>query len=556
MQPLGTFSLVLHTHLPYCRNAGRWPHGEEWLYEAAAETYIPLLEAFSDETSDIGHALTLSLTPVLVEQLASPEVISGTSEFIQDREKRAQRDVARFESSGDVRLADIAHFYQNWYSQRQKSLNDRFRGDLIAAFRTLREQGHIEIITSSATHAFLPLLARDSSVYSQIHTGVESFARHFGTKPEGFWLPECAYRPALLEPGGSRPGLEEFLSAEGIRFFFVESHAISGAAPETDLTAVPRNYRSESREVHWSSSDSYTGKELRDTARPYLVRSSDVAAIARNQHLSMQVWSAGSGYPGDPIYREFHRKDDVSGLHYWAITGRDVDLGDKCLYEPDKALARTTEHARHFASKVLEELERKNEIHGSDTLLVAAFDTELFGHWWFEGVAWLRQVVEVLSRDGRVRLEPISAYLHSSPPSQALDLPASTWGAGGDARTWLNPLTDELWQRLHKCEQQMESLVQNAVPASEDYLRQTCRELLLAESSDWPFLITTGQAKEYGRRRFDVHCERFRILSRLAQSQDDSPASRQYLAEVQKNDELFPDIDWQWFSGRQGSAIR
>ncbi len=553
MPPLGTFAFVLHTHLPYSRNAGRWPHGEEWLYEAASETYIPLAEMLLSLPADLRASVTMSMTPVLVEQLASSAVLSGAHEYINDRAERATSDISRFEKQGDVGMAGLASYYRDWYLARGAALSRTLSDSLVTPFRDLQAAGRAEIITSGATHAFLPLLSRDSSVYSQVKTGVESYRSHFGSDPAGFWLPECAYRPATVDAAGTRrPGLEAFLEGQGLRFFFVESHAVTGGTVP-DPSDLPGFYRlgqttPPGQRPIGGPAGSYV------TARPYYVGNSSVAAIARNQRLSQQVWSADYGYPGDRHYREFHRKDDVSGLQYWAITGPGVDLGSKQPYDPSAAAARVSDHARHFAARVVEELAQQNQQHGPGALVTAVFDTELFGHWWFEGVQWLRQVLLLLGEDQRIRIMPVREHLDQFPPDAAVDLPVSTWGAGGDDRTWRNDLTQDLWDTLHRLEPWVEDLATRYSPDRQEWFLQAAREFMLAASSDWPFLITTGQAASYGRRRFESHVERFELLRRMILADTVSPHGRDYLQQTMTKDELFPDLQPEWFTARQGCA--
>lgn len=553
MPSLGTFAFVLHTHLPYSRHAGRWPHGEEWLYEAACESYIPLLEMLLSLRHDLTTNLTLSLTPVLLEQLASSQVVEGLDAYVNDRTRRASDDVARFEAAGEAQLAALATYYRDWYTDRRAALRDLLSHDLVASYRTLSQQGRLEVISSGATHAYLPLLSRDSSVYAQIRTGLEAHRRNLGTAAEGFWLPECAYRPAQTSDGVRRPGIEEFLAAQGIGFFFAEAHAIEGGTPAANGQELPLPYLRADRISHalLTGSAPTTGYT---TARPYLVGSSDVAVIGRNRRLSMQVWSADLGYPGDPAYREFHKKDPVSGLQYWAVSGRGVDLGQKRLYDPQAARARVAAHARHFADQVVSELSRQAETLGDRALVVAAFDTELFGHWWFEGVQWLGVVLHLLGRDNRVTICPIAEHLRQHPPDAAIQLSPSSWGAGGDDRTWNNDLTADLWSILHRCEREGEELAAEIAPSRRRFVAQAERELLLAQSSDWPFLISTGQAAEYARQRFDSHVERFRLLSRLARAGSLNLADWGFLRAIEARDELFAFLDPDWLTERQGRA--
>lgn len=553
MASFGTFVFVLHTHLPYCRNAGRWPHGEEWLYEAASETYIPLLEMLADLHQRCQFSVTMSFTPVLVEQLAASAVLDGIQTYIADRIERARADEKRFEQEGDSSLASLAHYFADWYSARLRGFEQQLNGGLINALRYLRDTGCLEVLTSAATHAYLPLLSRDSSIYAQIRTGVEAYQRTFGERPAGFWLPECAYRPAIRNSDGiTRPGLEEFLTAQGVHFTFAESHAIEGGSPPTGTGHLAPWYGG----TPWSGPRTVSRQEdgSGTTSLAYYVGSSPLAIIARNRRLSMQVWSADAGYPGDPNYREFHKRDAISGIRYWSVTGSGVDLGSKRLYDPRLARERAHLHAEHFAGLVVEELAQQAEQYGAGSIVAAVFDTELFGHWWHEGIAWLKHVIEVLAGDKRVTLAPVSQYLSAHPPTAAIDMPASSWGAAGDDRTWLNSLTHGMWESLHECEADLERRVASGRQDRKRFLTQACREQLLLQSSDWPFLVTTGQAREYAEQRFREHFERYHILSNLAQTGDVGDAERCYLDRIEQTDELFRFLQPEWFLSRQGKA--
>lgn len=395
----GAFTFVLHSHLPYCRMAGQWPHGEEWIHEALAETYIPLLNALYDLRQEgVHYKLTLSLTPVLVEQLADIDVQQHFLLYLDDEIQSSERDVERFAESGNEHLKYLARFYLDFYTGIRQAYLDRYDGDVVGAFRRLQDEGHIEIITCAATHGYLPLLSRDSSIYGQLRTAVESYRRHFGRSPRAIWLPECAYRPAYLEDDGSvRPAIEQFLAPLGLTCFFAETHAIEGGHPvgkAAGEVAIGPYGNIERRYVITPTQETETQGT---TYAAYYVVGSDtgltdppVAVIGRNNRTGQQVWSADWGYPGDGVYREFHKKDPQSGLQYWRVTGPRVDLGDKEYYDPVMAGERAREHARHFADLVESLLEAYSTESGRYGIISSNYDTELFGHWWFEGVEWIK----------------------------------------------------------------------------------------------------------------------------------------------------------------------
>ena len=562
----GAFTFMLHSHLPYVRENGTWPHGEEWLYEALAETYLPLLETIAGLAgAGVGGGLTIGLTPILCEQLADPLVLERGAAYLADRRARAERDQVRFAEAARTGLlaaapggigfaggggaigadearafARLAEWYAGRYGELADALDVRWGRDVVGAFRGFQDDGVLEIATSAATHGYLPLLARDSSIRGQIAEGVRSYERFFGRPPRAMWLPECAYRPAVpsgtpleaeradLDPSAAlRPGLERFLEDAGIAVFFVESQMIEGG-PATSAT------RGELIGPYGAVRRRRDAPVPRDepprpatTYEAYWVRESEVAVVGRNERTGLQVWSGTVGYPGDYVYREFHKKDDVSGLQYWKISGAGVDLGAKALWDPDVAFGRLAEHAGHYAWLVHELVVDPGRRGVERPLIVSAYDTELFGHWWFEGVAWIGEVLRYLATDPAVELTSASGFVEKHPPTHAVELPEGSWGIGGTHYTWWNDQTAWFWPHIHQTEGRLEALCERELPAAggatagrgatdEDrlaHLRQAAREALLLESSDWPFLVTTGQAAEYAAQRFREHLARFERLA-------------------------------------------
>jgi 1,4-alpha-glucan branching enzyme len=554
-EKLGSFSFVLHSHLPYARMAGRWPHGEEWIHEAATDTYLPLLAALHDLAAEgVRYRLTIGITPVLAEQLGDADVLRNLEAYIEDLRARAASDVGRFERDGDTTRAAAARFYHGRFRWLLDQFRNRFGGDLIGAFRALQDDGYAELATSAATHGYLPLFERDSSIYAQVRTGVRTYKRHFGKAPESFWLPECAYRPAYMRDGLRKPGLEEFLGDQGLTTFFVESHVIRGGQPVGKAAGdavgpygeVPRRYT-----VPMAHHPEPTE---RTTFRPYWVAEPRVAAIGRNEQTGLQVWSADHGYPGDFNYREFHKKDAESGLHYWRVSGAGVDLGDKAPWDPAAAFERTSEHAHHFARLVEDQVQSYAASSGAHGLVAAAYDTELFGHWWYEGVEWLKQVLRTLHASDIVEMTGAAQYVHEHPPEDVVALPEGSWGQAGTHFTWLNADTEWMWPIINGAQRRIEEIIERAPAADgsmQSAMAQMARELLLLESSDWPFLVTTGQAREYAERRFREHVERF---DQLAGQIETGAVDEPFVGSLYDRDNVFPDIDPQDFRAREGMA--
>ncbi len=494
----GYFTFVLHTHIPYVRKHGKWPFGEEWLYEAMAETYIPLLmELERLRKKGVNFQLVMGITPILAEQLSDGYVKSEFKEYMERKLKAMEEDL----QSGKYDKNAVRYMLE--YFRKVFEYWERIRGDIIGELRKLQDEGYIEIITSAATHGYLPLFLRDEAIDAQLANGVLTYEKHFGRKPRGIWLPECAYRPEgeWELPHGRmvyRKGLERFLERHGLEFFFVESNLI-------DEGPVSKGY-----------SEVMPADAEKTTLRPYFIRGSNVAVFARNRATGHQVWSAHYGYPGDFWYREFHKKAEKSGGQYWRITNKDGDLGNKEFYDPGKAFERVEDHARHFISLV-ESLLREHEVRfGEKGIIVSPYDTELFGHWWFEGIKWLGRVLELMAEHD-IKTTTISDYLENYEGDRhEIELPEGSWGKDSNHSTWWNPEVEWMWEHIYKAEERMVALTTKYYGREmhgDRILEQLGRELLLLESSDWPFLITTGQAKEYGKRRLLEHANAFHQLA-------------------------------------------
>jgi 1,4-alpha-glucan branching enzyme len=333
--------------------------------------------------------------------------------------------------------------------------------------------------------------------------------------------------------------------------FFVETNAILGGQPIGKAAgdaigpygAVPKRYTIPHTE--------YPEPNRRTTFQPYWVAEPRVAAVGRNIETGLQVWSADHGYPGDFVYREFHKKDGESGLHYWRVTGARVELGDKDLYDPYAGFERTKDHAAHFTALVENEVAAYASTSGKYGVVSAAYDTELFGHWWFEGVAWLKEVLRELSQSPSVALTGAAEYVRDHPPEDVVALPEGSWGQQGTHFTWMNADTAWMWPIINGAQRRMEDIVASHGSAPREALAQLARELLLLESSDWPFLVTTGQARQYAELRFTEHVERFETLAGQIASGNVDLAS---VGSMYERDKLFADADPRDFEAREGIA--
>ena len=530
------FVLALHSHLPYVLNHGRWPHGSDWLCEAALDTYLPLLERL-EELSAEGTAapLTIGFTPVLANQLASPAFAREMEEFFGQRLAACDEAAASF--------GPLVEFWRERFS-RLRALFRSIDANLVSAFRRLQERGRLEIIGSAATHGYLPLLARDESIRLQLAVGQHEHRRLFGVAPQGCWLPECAYRPR----GKRRRGIEEHLADAGFRYFFTDAHLARAGSPLGAYGDIPLGAERFDAERH--DDPSKPGRRTKAARSPYhayrvsqATRGSargSVAALVRDPRSSMQIWSRHQGYPGDESYLEFHKIRWPGGLKLWRVSGPNVDLGAKRPYEPRTALERAAGHASHFVY-LLESVTQEQRADG-DGVIVAPFDTELFGHWWFEGADFLAATYRAL-RGKSVRAVTASQHLEAHAPRTALQLAEGSWGANGDHSMWLNDRTAWTWKRLAPLEQAFWDAAPAALTsaAAQPVLAQAARELLLAQASDWQFIISTGAVVDYAERRFTLHCDDAeRLIKTLVGGELE--AGRRLAEELARRDDLFPDV--------------
>jgi 1,4-alpha-glucan branching enzyme len=545
------FVLALHSHLPYVLNHGRWPHGSDWLCEAALDTYLPLLELLSGlEQQRVQAPVTLGITPVLANQLAHPAFTAEMERFFEHRIDASSQGAAELAAQGESHLAATAGFWK----ARLEQLRTLFRatgGNLAAAFAELAHRGRLELISSGATHGYLPLLGRDESVRLQLIVGRREHARLFGRSPAGCWLPECAYRPGGTWPyrGDRRPvdraGIEAHVADAGYSFFFVDAHLAAAGTPLGTYHDVPLGAERFDAERH--DPDAPAGRRVeRSPYQAYVVSSPPtppVTAFVRDPRSSMQVWSRHHGYPGDEWYLEFHKIRWPGGLKLWRVTGPDTDLGAKRPWEPRGAFDRASGHADHFAH-LLETIAADERAAGQ--VIVAPFDTELFGHWWFEGVHFLG---ELYRRVGRGAVCPATASMHLERrhASRRVRLAEGSWGARGDHSMWLNDGTRWTWERLWPLEDAFWDVARDAMrdDARRPLLASAARQLLLAQSSDWQFIISTGLVVDYAERRFDLHAsDAGRLISALEPraTREARAAALALASELDRRDDVFPGV--------------
>ena len=525
--PLGYLCLVLHCHLPYVRHPEHENFLEEnWLYEAITDTYVPLLRVMDGLVRDgVDFRLTITLSPPLISMLRDPLLISRFERHINKLIELASKETDRTRYQPEFHR--LAEMYLERFLYTRHVFTQEYRYDLVGAFGRLQELGKLEIITCGATHGFLPLLSVvPSAVRGQLRTAVAHYEETFARPPHGIWLPECGYFP----------GLDESLRDVGLQFFFTESHGLLYAEPR------PRYG------LH-APAFCPTG----------------VAAFARDLESSKQVWSAEEGYPGDPAYRDYYRDigwdldyDYVrpyiqatgqrmnTGIKYYRITGK---TDQKQVYDRAWAMEQAADHAANFMFNRERQADWLAPGMDRPPVVVAPYDAELFGHWWFEGPEWLDNLFRRLQGSAHV-IEPITPaeYLERHEVNQVCTPCGSSWGHNGYNEVWLNGSNDWIYRHLHTASRRMEELTRRFPDPDALTLRalkQAGRELLLAQSSDWAFIMKTGTMVDYAVKRTKDHISRFtRLYEQLLSDQLDL----EWLKNIEDQDNIFPDLDYRNFS--------
>ncbi|MBA2292166.1 MAG: DUF1957 domain-containing protein [Gemmatimonadales bacterium] len=533
------FVLTLHSHLPWVLHHGRWPHGSDWLTEAALDTYLPLVQSLNRlETARTAAPITLGVTPVLAAQLAHPSFRTELDAYFAQRLEAIAALPGELAASGEDELIPLADFWRSHIEALQRTWQE-IGGDILAVFRRHADAGRIELISSAATHGFLPLLGRDESIRLQLIVGRAEHARHFGEMPKGCWVPECAYRPRgpwqplpAARYAADRASIDEHLQYAGFQWFFVDAH-LAEAGEAYDL------YSGKKRRITRGANagSPYRAYQVRDAGR-----GRPVHVLVRDPRTTAQVWSRHGGYPGDGRYLEFHKIRYPGGLKLWSVTDTTADLGAKERYHPDQASHVVAQHASHFRA-LLDSVAQGASRH--DRVIVAPFDTELFGHWWFEGVDFLEQLFAGLDGDADVVPTTAGRLLQEGAPNTRISLGEGSWGANGDFSMWLNQETAWTWERLWPLEERFWNAAPFAVTRPDLFpvLEQAARELLLAQSSDWQFIISTGAAGDYATKRFVEHCEALEsLLPALEGAPVDREGLRHHVSHLEAMDGCFSDL--------------
>jgi 1,4-alpha-glucan branching enzyme len=563
-RPKGYITFTLHAHLPYVVHHGTWPHGLEWLLEAAAETYLPLLRVLKNlERDGLALKANINMSPVLLEQLSHPTFQKELPEYLKRKILATEEDEAYFGQNGEAHFAKTARYWREFFEQALGDFEALGR-DIVKGFRYFNDAGLIEVITCGATHGYMPLLGTDESVVAQVKTGVATHQRHMGKAPKGIWAPECGYRPAgrwqtPVIPSGStgpwppyeRIGVEEALAEGGIQFFFVDTHLV-----ETSVRFTPYDLRLGGGPVGAAAALELPANGSRALYHSYFVdgpcaHQHPVAMFPRDPKTGLQVWSGETGYPGDANYLDFHKKRWPGGHRYWQVTHAKADLAQKTPYYPERAAARTRDHAEHFVGVVYDALkDHLNE--KNPPVLSSPFDAELFGHWWYEGPTWLEHVARIIARDDfPIELCSGSEYLEKYPATGYLAIAEGSWGKNGSNEVWLNPDTAWTWTHIYPAEAKVRDVATEGKwkdgGTGERIAKQLCRELLLLESSDWQFLITTEAARDYAEQRFQTHLDQFNDVAKawdeFASTRTLNAGTEERLREIEERDNIFADVD-------------
>jgi 1,4-alpha-glucan branching enzyme len=562
---LGKFTFVLHSHLPYVLSHGTWPHGSVWIHEAAAETYIPLWRVFrSFKEQGKKAAVTIGVSPVLAEQLSDSSFVAELNHYLQQRIKAASDDLVVFNDQGDTHKAGIAQMWIDYYTSVEDDFNGPLNRDIIGGLRDMQDAGVVEIITCGATHGYLPLLGTDEAVNAQIELAVKSYRRHFGRDPKGIWLPECAYRPAYHwkspvddnDEGFDRKGVEEIVQKHGLRYFIVDSHLLQGGkAVGTYLD------RFDGLRKLWDQAENEQARQFaavaqREPYRTYFLdltvgedKAEPVGFLTRDSKTSLQVWSGEYGYPGDGSYLDFHKKHFPGGHKYWRVTRATAELGEKEEYVPQNTEGRLTENADHFYG-LLQKTISDSTVPLDDRFIVTPFDTELFGHWWFEGPRFLEKILGHVTNNDVLEPAHGSELICDASNAPVVTLPEGSWGEGGHHYIWLNDDTAWTWKLIHEAEKDMTRLVRQYSDSSgqlKEMLQQLGRELLILESSDWQFLISTIAAADYAEMRLKLHAEDFEFIREMIEQfvveADIEPKTWERYYSICRRDPLFADLD-------------
>jgi 1,4-alpha-glucan branching enzyme len=504
----GSVAFVLHSHLPWLRRNGTFPVGEEWLFQSWSESYLPLLDVLERLAADgMTDLLSIGITPVLAEQMGDRYLLEEFHGWLGRRLLDLQWTMSAAPAHDKALLGPVWRHH----ARRQEQLLGQLEGGLLAEgllapFARLADAGVIQLLGGPATHPYLPLMDDPRLIRGQIAEGLSVSESAVGRRPRGVWTPECGYRPAgpvgdptvppqhvrsdgtpILQPGSVElPGLETYWAEAGVDHLVLDGPTLARAAGAPD-----RSWADLARALH------PTGDPLDVLDGPVLIGESDVAAYGRNLAVSYAVWNPSGGYPADEWYRDFHMIDLEGGFKSWRVT----DTGSllKRPYEPLAAQARVEVHAEDFVELLHAHLDARPP----DATVVAAYDTELLGHWWYEGPMWLEAVLRRVATDRRLRATTLQGDLERRPPRTRLALAESSWGWGKGHAAWVTDETRWIWQEVREAESRFRQLADGSARDA------AWRQLTLLQASDWPFMIAREQSAQYAVERVKTHLSRF-----------------------------------------------
>ena len=524
----GYLNIVLHAHLPYVRHPEYDSFFEEnWLFEAISECYIPLIRVFDRLENDaVNFTLTLSLSPTLITMVRDELLQSRYQQYLNKRIELAEKEIIR--TRKQPHYQKLARLYRRLFIG-VKETYQRYNGDLLCAFKKHHVAGHLELITTAATHGFLPVLnVSKTAVQQQIEIGIATFTDNLGFSPTGFWLPECGFYPEL----------ENSLASAGIHYFFTDTHALLEATDPVEQINAPINC------------------------------GNAVMAFARNADISQYVWSSEYGYPSNNAYREYY--DDIGfelALDYIApyiLDGKNrVNTGikyhriaeegsDKQCYAPHEAREKINRDAKDFVKQCQQQLEQSANMIERPVIITVPFDAELFGHWWFEGPEWLDRVFRLLDKNTQLETTTAPAYLKQYAQHPIAMPAASSWGDEGYSSYWINEENDWIYPFLHQAAEQMEQLVVDFKHVTVSNLQrralnQALRSVWVAQASDWSFIMKAGTATDYAKKRLTDQLARFNYLHECIRK---NRIDEHYLLALETMDNIFPAIDFKDYSER------